>query len=519
MRLPVQTILKRNNVAVAALAAVVVAAHVATSFRYGYYRDELYFIACAKRLAWGFVDQPPLLPLIAWTAAPEHYAPIVLRLPAALAAGATVYVAWATVLELGGGSAAALLAASCAALLPAGLFLGNTLTTTSFEPLTWALAVYLTLRLTRSGSAGLWTALAAVATFGLYAKYSMLLLLGALLAGLLATPQRQVLRTRAFPIAAASVALAVLPNVLWQASHGWPFLAVLHGDVVGRRAFNSGLTFEYASTIQNAPLFLAEQALFTNPFFMPLWIAGLLALFRVRSLARGKFLGCAYVILLVAALASNAKGYYIAGIYVPLLCAGSVQWERVLPRNWRMVTAATMLAFGMLLAPLTMPLLGANQFIRYTALLGIPGARPPASHLVQPLFADEFGWQGLARRVATLFETIPEPERRRTAIFADTYADAAALEFYGAAYGLPPPISGQNSYYLWGTRGYDGTSVLAIGASQQALLRLTFRKVVLLGTFEDPYRWAIEGPTPIYLCTRPIESLQRLWPRFQWYGA
>ena len=504
-----------------ALGILTAAAHIAVSWRYGYYRDELYFIACAKRLAWGYVDMPPLTAFISWLAAPAHYELVALRFTVAIAAGVTVYLACAIAAVFGGGIWSQRLAGLTVALTPAYLFLGTTLTTTSYEPLTWALTIYATMRLVHSREARWWAAIAAAVTFGLYGKYSMFLLAAAVLTGLLLTPERAVLRTRAFAMAAVGTLLVLAPDLWWQAAHGFPMLAVLRGDVLGRHAFNSGMQFEFRQPLVNAGVFFLEQLLFANPVAAPIWIAGTVALFRASDLRRYRFIAIAFLLLLAAAALLNGKGYYIAGMYTPLICAGWVALEKfALARPaWRAVTAGSVLVSAALLAPFTIPVLSAQGLTGYSKLLGITGRNGEPAHLVQPLFADEFGWNGLARRVADVYGQLPAEQRRRTAIFSDTYAGAAAIELYGPQYGLPQPISAQNQYYLWGTGGYDGSSVLAIGASQADLLHVLFRRVVLAGTFADPLRWAIEGPTPIFLCTQPIAPLKELWPRLRWYGA
>jgi len=504
-----------------ALGILTAAIHLAVSWRYGYYRDELYFIACAKRLALGYVDMPPLTALVSWLAAPAHYELVALRLTVAIAAGVTAYLACAIAAELGGRAWSQRLAGLTVALTPAYLFLGATLTTTSYEPMTWALAVYATMRLVRSRDARWWIAIAATVTFGLYGKYSMFLLAAAVLAGLLLTPERAVLRTRAFAMAALGTVVLLAPNMWWQAVHGFPMVAVLRGDVLGRHAFHSGMQFEFRQPLVNSGAFFLEQLLFFNPVAIPVWLAGAAALWFAPRFRSYQFIAIAFALLLAAAVLLNGKGYYIAGIYTPLICAGWVALERAWSARpgWRAIAATMVLVSAVLLAPFTIPVLSAQGLIGYSRLLGVTGRNQEPARLVQPLFADEFGWQGLARRVADVYNQLPPERRRRTAIFSDTYAGAAAIEFYGPQYGLPQPISAQNQYYLWGTGGYDGSSVLAIGASQADLLRVLFRRVVLAGTFVDPLRWAIDGPTPIFLCTQPIAPLKELWPRLRWYGA
>src|SRR5579872_6518901 len=185
------------------------AAHSATSWRYGYFRDELYFIACSKHLAWGYVDQPPLVAFAAWLSAPLHYNIVALRILPLLAAAITVWLAARIARELGGGRFAQALAALATLLLPAYLLLGNTLTTTSFEPLSWTLLLYALIRLVRTGDGRYWIAAGAAFAFGMYGKYSMLLLAFALFAGLLCTKQRRLMLT-VWCGAGAALALALI---------------------------------------------------------------------------------------------------------------------------------------------------------------------------------------------------------------------------------------------------------------------------------------------------------------------
>jgi hypothetical protein len=160
-----------------------------------------------------------------------------------------------------------------------------------------------------------------------------------------------------------------------------------------------------------------------------------------------------------------------------------------------------------------------NALIGYTQALGLTGSNGMPPHLIQPLFAEEFGWDRLARDVARVYRTLPDVTRQKTAIYADTYADAGAIDFFGTRYGLPSAISTQNSYYLWGTHGYDGETMIAIGASRIDLLRKYYQTCALVRTSTEPLRWIVEGPSPIYLCTGPIMPLDQIWPHLRWYGA
>ena len=501
--------------AFAVLAALL---HAATAWRYGYFRDELYFIACSKHLAWGYVDQPPMVALAAWLSAPSGYALIALRgLPIA-AAALTVYLTVRLARELGAGAFGQALAGTTTLLLPAYLLLGNTLTTTSFEPLSWTLVFYLSIRIVQSPIAqpALWPALSAAIALGAYAKYSIALPVGGVAVGLLATPQRFALRGG---VAVAALAIVLLaPNLYWQALHGWPIIEVLGGDVTHRPAFQNGLALETYGLASNALRFALEQVVYTNPLAVPIWIAGMIAPFRMRELHDLRFVSLAYVVIFILSVALDAKGYYIVGSYATLLAFGAVYLERAPARFARTIFAALAVA-GIAAMPLSLPVLPVDTLIAYEAHLGLTGRGEAPAHLVQPVFAEEFGWRRLARDVAAVYFSLPAPVRARTAVYADTYADAAALDFFGPSYGLPAAISSQNNYYLWGTQGYDGSTLVAIGATRIDLLRRYYRRIMLVRTSTEPYRWIVEGASPIYLCRDPVAPLSIIWPRLRWYGA
>jgi hypothetical protein len=492
-----------------AIALAAFLAHIATAWRYGYFRDELYFIACGRHLAWGYVDQPPLVALAAWLAQPVHDALLALRLLPCIAAALTAYAGVQIARELGGGRFAQWLAGIAIALTPAYLLLGNVLTTTSFEPLSWLLVIWCAIRRQ-------WLGLAAAATFGLYGKYSVALLLAALLVGLALTKERRALATPWLAASAAIVAVLMLPNLWWQAAHGWPFFAVLQGDAAHRHAFNNGWLLESRNFAGNAFSFAGEQLLYTNPLAAPIWLCGLVAPFTWQRLRELRFISIAYVVLFVVAAALEAKGYYIIGIYGALLAIGAVVIERA--AAWlRAALFAVMTVTAIATLPLSLPVLPIDGFIAYSQALGLTGRGNTPPHVIQPIYAEEFGWDRLARDVSTVYDGLPN--RNDVAIYADTYADAGAIDFFGPPYGLPNAISSQNSYWLWGTRGYSGNTIIAIGATRIDLVKQYYRSCKLVRQSNEPLKWVVEGPAPIFVCTGATMPLDEIWPHLRWYGA
>lgn len=499
---------------VPAIVGAVFVLHIIGDSRYGFFEDELYFIVCGWHLAWGYVDQPPLVALVSLLGAPFHYALIPVRILPSLAAALAAWFASRSARELGGGIFAQAFTALGVALIPVYLVYGSLLTTTSWEPLSWTIAIYLVLRIIRGADPRLWLLLGLDVAFGLYGKYTIALLILALVAGLLLTPQRRVLAT---PWAAAGfvlVCVLVAPNFLWQAAHGFPFLEVIHNDEVRRHALLNGVQVSFVNFWQNALAFTVEQIVLMHPFLAPVWIAGLVVLTRRVSAA---FL-IAYLFLVAIALADLSKGYYIMGVYASLIGAGSVAFEGA-ARKWQRTLAVALVTLPMIAAiPLLLPILPIHTFIAYTRALHLANARDPRVVLIQPEYADEFGWRATAKAVADVYNRLPPAERARTAVFADQYGYAAALDIYGPAYGLPQVISPHNSFYLWGTGGYDGSRIVAVGATDYPLLVKYFRSVKQVAVVDVPLRHVLEGPLPIYLVTDPVMPFNEIWKRLRDFG-
>jgi hypothetical protein len=506
-----------------AFALAAVAMHLAFNHRFGYYRDELYFIDCAHHLAWGYVDQPPLAPLVAWLTAPFGYAVWALRLLPAILAGVTVLLGCAIARELRGGALAQALTGATVTAAPGLLGLGYGLSTEMLSPAAWSALIYLAMRLVRTRDDRLYLGMAAVVAIGMYAKYSVAACAVALALGLILTGRANLLRSRWLAIGMALVVVAILPNLLWQLTHGLPMLDVLTGDRLNRHALANGVADESSNLALNAGYLLAAQLAYQNPFYAAIWIFGLVALFRSRGDADDRFVAIAYVALLALIVVTVGRPYYIEGAYPALFAAGGTAIERALARKpawWRPVTLTAVIVTGALFVPLALPVLPLPAYMRYEMAIGLSRPWPPDGrhHLINPLYADQLGWEAMTKTVAGAYEAIPLPQRLQTAIFADRYAYAGAIDFYGPRYGLPPVISPNNSYYLWGTRGYSGDSVLAVGATDYPLLMRSFVSVRQVAVYRNDYRWVLEGPLPIYLCTKPKAPLSRLWPAFKYYG-
>ncbi|MBF5046256.1 glycosyltransferase family 39 protein [Aggregicoccus sp. 17bor-14] len=498
--------------AVWGVALAALALHLATNGRYGFFRDELYFIACGQRLAWGYVDQPPLIALVSrLSSALAGDSVGLFRLPAALAHTGLVLLTARLARALGGARPAALLAGVAVAVAPVLVVGGHLLTMNSFEPLLWTGAALLLVRLLQAETprTGTWAALGLVVGVGLLNKYSMAFWTVALVAGLLATPSRRVLATRVFLLALGLALLCVLPNLYWQASRGFPMLELLRAGQAGKNApFSVGN-------------FLGQQLLLIGPLAAPLWLAGLAALLAWRPLRPYRALGVGFVAVLLVMVVLKAKTYYLAPAFPLLLAAGGVWAEARLPRLARGAVVALVGLTGLAVAPLGIPVLPVDTFVRYQAALGVQPPRDE-NHQFNALpqhFADQFGWPELVDAVAGAVGKLSPEERSRAGIFVQNYGEAGALEWLGRNRGLPPVLSGHNTYFLWGRRGVTGEVVLVVGEGDVEQLRTLCREVTLVGRVPRvenamPYEQALT----IHLCRGLHPPLAELWPKVKNYN-
>jgi hypothetical protein len=483
--------------------------HVVRSGAYGYERDELYFMWCAQHLAWGYVDQPPLIALVAKIATLLFGTSLVgIRLLPALAAAATVAVTGRVARRLGGGPFAQGIAMLALALAPFYLAVGSMLTMNAFEPLLWMSAAYLFFKAEHDDRPGRWLALGLVIGLGLLNKYSMFFYLASACVAIALTPQRRAFRRPGFWLAVAVGVVLVAPSIWWQTAHGWPQLEVLR---------NAAST----KNVVPGPLgFFLQQILMMNPISAPLWLAGLGYLLLSREGERLRWFGYTYVILSLLYLALQAKVYYLAPIYPVLFGAGGVVVERALRTRTALAAAySIVLALsGLAMAPEAFPLLPLRAFIAYQHIFDVRGIKMEKhpQGTVPQQFADMLGWDTLAATMARAYEALPEDRRAKAAILTHDYGQAAAIDFYGRAYRLPHALSGHNNYFLYGTQGYSGDVVLAVGLDPR-LLRTEWRSVKRVATFHDDYVLPDQNDLPIYVCSDRIGSFAAWWPHVKRY--
>jgi dolichyl-phosphate-mannose-protein mannosyltransferase len=478
---------------------------------YGYFRDELYYIACGEHLAWGYVDQPPLIALIAWLA--RHLFGTSLfatRLFPALTGAAVVYCTGRLARELGGGAFAEFLAALAILLAPAYLAFDSFLSMNAFEPLIWLLCTWLAVRIAKGADRRWWLSFGVLAGVGLENKHTMLVFGFALVAGLIISGQARWLASKWLWLGGALAFAIFLPNLVWEARHGWPQIEVVRNGE------------QYKILHITALQFIFEQILFLQPLALPIWLAGLGWFFWGTEAKRFRFLGWTYLIVMAIFIGFGGKSYYALPIYPVLLAAGGVALGNYFAakanHRWPCVAYASLLiVVGLITLPFGVPLLPVQTFIRYSNLLpyarSVKTERDAPTELPQ-LYADMFGWDNMARQIAHVYRSLPPSEREYCAILAGNYGEAGAIDVYGTAFGLPKAISGHNSYFYWGPRTYSGECVIVFGERADEF-KTYFAESHFVSTVTNPYSAVAEREVHVYVCRKPLEPLAILWPRFK----
>ena len=468
-------------------AAGVVALLLAVSGRYGFHRDETYFVMAGRSLDWGYVDQPPLTPLVARVSETLFgTSPTALRVLPALAVGGVAILAAAMARRFGGGRVAQVLAAFAGGWTGVLLGEGHLLSTAVFDYFFWTLGLWITVRLLDGDDPRWWLALGLVAGAGLENKHTMGFFAAAILVGLLATRQRKLLASPYPWLGVAIAALIALPNLIWQANNGWPQLEVA----------------EALSARSDGPLafVLQQPALLSITLAIPAF-AGLWWLARSDEVRQWRPLPIAYLVLFAGFLVTGGKSYYVAPMYSALLAAGGVWFER-LSVSWRRVVGG-LTVFGVAVGlGIALPLLPIERV----------GSFDPTGEL-----GETVGWPELIDQITAVHEMIPAEQRARAVVFTGSYGEAGAVDVLGPDAGLPAAASAHNNYWLWGPPPEHGP-IIGVG-SVAAELQLICPDLVRVATVTNPYGVENEvAEQPLFLCLQPSGQLSDVWDRLRHYN-
>ncbi len=491
-----------------ALVAAKIALHIPGLFRYGYFRDELYFLDCARHLDWGYVDCAPLVAVYAKIALLLGGSLPALRIVPMLAGVGLITMTVVLARQLGGGVFAQAIAGMAILIAPVHLMIGSILSMNSFEPIFWMGCVWVVIRIVRTGDSRLWLVFGALAGLGLENKHSTLFFGAAVAVGVIATPLRREL-AKPWIWLGAAVALALfLPNLLWQWQHGFPTLEDLRN------------VREIGKNVELAPgAFMIQQTMMMNPATLPVWLAGLWFLFAGRG-RRFRVLGWAYLLLLGVMVVLHAKDYYLAPIYPMLFAAGGAAfegWTSALARararlGVQVALLLSVMVPGAVIAPLALPILEPAAYVAYQQRLGVAPEKTEVAHEgpLPQLWGDQFGWPELVSEIARIYNSLPPDERARTGIFASNYGEAGAINLFGPALGLPPAICAHQTHSMWGPGDFDGDTLIWLQWEPE-WLEDRCASVEIVGENHHPWGMAEEN-RPILLCRELTAPLADQWP-------
>jgi hypothetical protein len=478
----------------AIIAGAVSVVLVALASGYGYHRDELYFIAAGDHLDWAYADQGPLTPLLARAMteiSPESLT--VLRLPSALAAGLTVFCTGLIARELGATRRGELIAAGCAGVGVIVLFTGHLLSTSTFDLLVWTAVTWLVVRALRTRDERLWLAAGVVLGLGLLNKPLPAFLALGLLAGVAFAGPRRLLRNR-YVWAGAAIALVLwLPWIVWQADHDWPQI-----DVSQEIASGGSESSEPWWAI------VPFQFLLISPLLAPVWVAGLVALFRDSALRELRLFAWAWVVLAVVFMATGGKPYYLAGLLPILLAAGAIKVDAWLEggRARKPVLVGAVALSALIGATISLPVLAADDADPVVAVNGDVG--------------ETIGWPELVELVSGVHGELDDGEG--AVILTANYGEAGAIERYGPAYGLPKPYSGHNAYADWGPPPDGAAPVITVGLSPAEMAAHLEGCTVVAQVDNGHGIDNDEQDEPIMVCRGPRRAWAEEWPDLKHLG-
>ncbi len=486
---------------------------------YSYFRDEFYYLICGRRLAWGYVDHGPLVAVQARLSTLLFGTSILgIRMLSALAGAIAVFLTGILAWALGGARSAQSLAMLALLVTPEYLGIDSFLSMNSVEPVFWMFCTLAVIRILSGASPRSWWTLFGIsAGLGLLNKPSMTFFLVALLVGLLLTPQRSVLFTRWSALAIALLVLIALPDVLWQLHNHWPTLEFLRNGKLQHKNVELPLL-----------PFLGAQIQMMHPVNALLWIAGLVSLLRARSIPHMRWIAITYLVFFAITFRLHAKDYYLAPIYPVLFAAGAIAWQHRIAASERRRNSAfafpiyqTLLVItGLIILPMSIPVLRPSTWIAYTSALHLQSGQNENARTgpLPQFYADRFGWPQYLALVNKAFLSLSPEDRARVTLFADNYGEAGALDFLGARQhlGLPPAISGHNSYWLWGPHGSTMDLVIAISGGTPEELREKYESVTVIGSMEDPLAMPHEHKN-VYLLRGRRPDAPFLWSKVKNY--
>ncbi len=463
-------------------------------FAYGFFRDELYYLACANRIQLGYVDHPPLsiYILTVWKTIFGD-ALFVIRIVPAIITSATVFMIGLFTMRLGGGKPAIIISTVVYMLTPIFLGMNTIYSMNTFDFFFWITSAYIFLRIIQGGNAKLWLVLGVVLGLGLLNKTSVFWLGAGIFAGTVLTPLRKDLKTK-YPYLAALIALIIFsPFIIWNITH----------DLAHLEFMRNAASQKYGELTPIS--FILDQIVILNPPAILIWLSGIIFYFFKKDFKQYRAIGFIWLTTFIILVANiHSKGEYIAAAYQVLFAGGAVmleKWSSAKKRGWiKYAVVVQVIIVAIFIAPLARPLIAVENFQDYQSMIGVD---PPSSegHQLEELpqfYADMFGWEELAQDVSKVYLTLPEKERNNTIVYCSNYGKAGAIEYYSSKYPLPKVVSPHNSYWYWWDEAGIPTTIIIIGGRIEDHLT-SLEKVEAAGVHKVKYAIPYENNLTIFI--------------------
>lgn len=478
---------------------------------YGIFRDELYYLACATRLDWGYVDQPPLsIFMLKGIVAFLGDSVFAIRLLPAIFGSIAIYFTGLIAKKFGADTFGIAIACIMALIAPVRLAFGTIYSMNSIDLMLWTIAFYMFVLIIDGGTAKLWLWLGLLTGLGMMNKISMGWFCLGIFIALIATPQRKHLKT-IYPYLCGLIAFLIfLPYIIWNFQHDFAHFEFIRN---ASKEKYGGLN----------PLdMLLSLILNEHPLSFPLWLGGLyLLIFKLEK----KYLPVALVFLTTFAILVinwHSKAEYLAAALTPLFAAGGLFAEKLFNnpklRLLKIVVPALLLFGGIVTAPLTLPVLPPETYISYVKTTGINPASSEGleTETMHQFYADMFGWEDMAKTISMVYSKLDERDKKSCVFYGADYGRAAAIEYFSKKYTLPPVLSGHNNYYLWGCGECDYKVIINMGHSRENLLEY-FDQVDSAAFFSTKYNMPYENNLPVFVCRNLKYELKDFWKRLKSY--
>lgn len=494
------------------LTLIFIAAELIFGMNYPMFRDEFYYLDCANHLSPGYVDHPgfSIFILFIWKTI-FGTSLLSVRILPALTGAVLILLTSKITEEIGGSKTAQVLSAAAVFCVPTFLVMGGFYSMNSFDVLFWAIIFYLLLKIINTNNSKLWIWFGIAAGLGLMNKISVLYLGAGIAGAMIFTKERNWFKNKFFWIGGIIALLIFSPYIIWNIQNDFATLEFIQNATKFKNA--------------NIPLleFSKEQFMQVNPFNFFIWFTGLAALIFSASMKKYRVIGFAYIIIFIILAAQKSKPYYLAAAYPVLISAGAAAisgfFESKKSKFVPVVYAVIILAFTTLISPLFIPVYPPDKLISFMDKIGYkPNTGEKIKQTGMPqYFADRFGWEEMAEKVARAYNSLSSEEKKHASIYCGNYGEAGAINYYGKKYGLPESLSGHNSHYLWGPPAEDSVNILIVVGQSKEDVEKSFNDIVLFDNTSSVYSMPYENGRPVFICRGIKRPLKLIWPDVKLY--